>query len=273
MKKLLLPFEGKRFPRELLNFVGVIRPKMPVTLTAAFVQETDYATMSHKCGAYEETGYPSCGKDEERMVRYNSRLLKQFCDENDIKYKIHADKEGFALPCLRKESRCADLLLLSSKHFFEDADQYQPNACTKEMIRHAECPVLLLPDNASLPGELILAYDGSAASFFAIRQFAYLFPELCHLQATLVFLNDGRADEIPEAAAIRELGTTHFKKFRMLNLRTKAADFYDIWLGMMNNPWLISGSFGRQAHAQLNFGGFSYEVIRRNLMPVFIAHK
>jgi hypothetical protein len=134
-------------------------------------------------------------------------------------------------------------------------------------------PVLLLPDKATLPGELILTYDGSAASVFAIRQFAYLFPEFCRVAATLVYVNADEKAKIPDEAEIRELGSLHFKKFRVLKLQTKTAEFYDTWLGMLRDPWLVTGSFGRSALSQLFSGSFSTELILQHRVPLFVAHK
>jgi len=282
MKKLLLPFEGHRFPCEMLEFVRLMQLRVPMVLTAAFVREPDYATVLQGCevpGVLQRcelavvSGKASYERDEQKMVDYNSRLLRRFCDDHAIKYRIHAGNNDPALACLRKESRYADVMALSGKRFFEEGCQEQRNARMKEMLHHSECPVLLLPDQARLPGELILAYDGSADSVFAIRQFAYLFPELCNLQATLVYLNDDRDAKIPEEDAIRDLGMSHFKKFRMLKLQMKSPDFYDTWIGMMSNPWLITGSYGRGVFSEVFRGSFSDELIRRHQLPVFVAHK
>jgi hypothetical protein len=133
--------------------------------------------------------------------------------------------------------------------------------------------VLLMPDKATLPGELILTYDGSEASVFAIRQFAYVFPEFCRLQATLVYVNDDLEAKIPEEEAIRELCALHYRKFRVLRLRMRSADFYHTWIGMMSNPWLVTGSFGRSAISQAFSTSFSTELIREHQVPVFVAHK
>jgi hypothetical protein len=272
MKKLLLPFEGGHYPQELLDFVGVLQPMAPVLLTAAFVPTSDYANMAG-VGELPATAPFSSRGDEDRMLRYNRKRLEQFCVECGIKLVVHEDREDFAVPCLHKESRYADLMLLNSSHFFEDLDRDQPNAWMKEMLHRSECPVLLMPDKASLPGELILAYDGSAASVFAIRQFAYLFPEFCRVRATLVYINEDLESKIPEAEAIRELCTLHFKKFRMLTLRMRSEQFYRTWIGMMTNPWLVTGSFGRSALSQSFSTSFSTDLIREHRVPVFIAHK
>lgn len=272
MKKLLLPFEGGHYPQELLDFVGALQPMAPVLLTAAFVPESDYACVAGLRDLPASAPF-SCYGDEDRMVRYNRKRLEQFCEEQGIKVVIHEDREDFALPCLRRESRYADLLLLNSAHFFEDLDKAQPNAWMKEMLHRSECPILLMPDQPSLPGELILAYDGSAASMFAIRQFAYLFPEFCRLQATLVYVSDDPDAKIPDEGVMRELCALHFKKFRVLKLGFRSADFYDTWIGIMSNPWVVSGSFGRSTLSQLFSPGFSTELIMQHQVPVFIAHK
>jgi hypothetical protein len=207
------------------------------------------------------------------MVNYNSRKLERFCGDFDIRLNIHVDKEDFPLPCLRRESRYADLMLMSGRYFFGDIDMDQPNAWMKEMLHRSECPVLLLPDKAALPGDLVLTYDGSASSVFAIRQFAYLFPEFCRVPATLVYVNDDPKAKIPDEAEIMELGNMHFSKFRVLKLQMKTAAFYDTWLGMMRSPWLITGSFGRSALSQIFSDSFSTGLIWQHRVPVFVAHK
>jgi hypothetical protein len=272
MKKLLLPIEGDRYPQELLDFVGTLQPLAPVLLTAAFVPESDYISMA-VLRERPASKLRSVYEDEDRMVQQNRGRMEQFCQLHDIRLTVHEDREDFALPCLHKESRYADLMLLEIAHFFEEMDSKQPNEWMKEMLRQSECPVLLLPDNPVLPGELILAYDGSAASVFAIRQFAYLFPEFCRVQATLVYVSDSWDAIIPEEEAIHELCSLHFKKLRILKLQMKSADFYDTWIGMMTNPWLVTGSFGRRALSEAFSKSFSTELIRQHRVPVFITHR
>jgi hypothetical protein len=272
MKKLLLPFEGGHYPQELLDFVNALQPMDPVLLTAAFVPASKHASL---VGVREwPVSAPlSCYGDEARMIRYNSQRLQQFCEDAGIRLKVRENKEEAALPCLRKESRYADLLLLDSRHFFADVEQIQTNTWISEILHRSECPVLLLSEKTNLPGHLILTYDGSAESVFAIRQFAYLFPELCRVQATLVYVNEDPDAKMPEEESIREWCALHFKKFRVLKLQLRSEEFYHSWVGMMSNPWLISGSFGRSALSEFILTSFSTELIREHQVSVFIAHK
>lgn len=271
MKKILLPLNGDHYPQELLDFVCTLHPLGPVLLTAAISPVSDYASMleSELPGAIPA---PADG-DGEQIARRLCRRVERACEDFGIPCKVHLDREDFALPCLRKESRYSDLLLLSGRHFFEERDSVQPNGWMKDILHRAECPVLLLPGKTGLPGEVILAYDGSAESVFAIKEFAHLFPEFSAVQTTLVYIDDKIDAKIPEEVSIRELGRLHFKKFRVLKLRMKSADFYDTWIGMMTNPWLVTGSFGRSALSQVFRGSFSEELIRRHEVPVFVAHR
>ncbi|TDW96706.1 adenine nucleotide alpha hydrolase family protein [Dinghuibacter silviterrae] len=257
MKKVLVHIEKGHYPQELLDFVGKMDPLGHIALTAAFLPESDYA------------GVAAATPD----LPHHRQKLGDFCTDRGIRLGIHSDYHDFELPCLQSESRYADLMLLSARHFFETQASEQPNAWMREMLRDAECPVLLLPDNAPLPGELILAYDGSADSMYAIRQFAYLFPELMGVHATLVFISNNPEAQIPHAAGVREFCVTHYKRFRMLRLTMKPVEFYHTWIGMMTHPWLITGSYGRSFLSEMLSKSFSSEVIREHRIPVFVAHR
>lgn len=272
MKKVLVPFEGDRYPQDLLDFAAILDPITPLSLTAAFVPETDYASLVGASGLAESIGLPGA-KEAAMTVNEHSRLLTGFCNERGIDLNVHMNERDFALPCLLKESRYADLLLLSAVHFFEAQQKDQPNAWMKEMLHRSECPVLLLPEKAALPGELILAYDGSAESVYALREFACLFPELTEVVATLVYVNEDPWAAIPNEAAIRELCDLHYQKFGALALRMPTADFFHTWMGKLNNPWIIMGSFGRSGLSEMLSRSFSTEVIRAHRVPVFMAHQ
>lgn len=272
MKRLLIPLEGKRYPWELIDFISVLNSLAPVVVTAAFVQESDYASMLAASGLAGAIGVPSYER-EAHVVRQHGERLAKFCAERNIPLKIHLDQEDFALPSLRDESRYADLMLLSGVHFFEEQEKEQPNVWMKETLRRAECPVLLLPDNASLPGELILAYDGSADSVFAIRQFVYLFPELLDVPARLVYIQEKPETPIPDETRIRELCAQHFTDFSIQSVKMRKRDFYYAQMGTTSGAWLIAGSYGRTSISEIFSRSFSTELIHGHTLPVFIAHQ
>lgn len=272
MKKIIIPFEGTAYRPELPEFARLLNSRSRILLTAAFVPELDYAHLVATAGGMTELACLRSEIDEEELIARNRARFRRFCEENEVDYTVREEHSEFALAAIRRETRFADLLLLSSAHFFETIGDKQPNAFMRELLHESECPTMLLPDHPRLPGELVFAYDGSASATHAIRQFAYLFPEFTRLKTTLVYLYDKDDSEIPEESFIRELGGRHFKQFRMLRLNRRTDDFYDTWIRLMDNPWLICGAFGRSEWSLLFSHSFATRMIREHSVPLFIAH-
>jgi hypothetical protein len=130
----------------------------------------------------------------------------------------------------------------------------------------------MLPEKAMLPGSLILTYDGSPASIFAIKQFAYLFPELCATPATLTYLAVNDQEPFPEESLIKELGDQHFSNLSLLRLNLHPHDFLHDWIAGQKDPWLISGAFGRSELSMLFSASFISGLISDHNVHVFIAH-
>ena len=57
--------------------------------------------------------------------------------------------------------------------------------------------------------EIMLAYDGSASSVYAIKQFAYLFTELTSNLTLLTFVARNN-EELPHKINIEELAARHY---------------------------------------------------------------
>ncbi|MDR3716409.1 MAG: hypothetical protein P4L51_26690 [Puia sp.] len=275
MKKILVPFEGANFSPATLEFVRKLNESAPILLTAAFVPEMDYANLWNPATGIIGAPYlPKTDKEEDELIESHSAILETFCRGQNIKYALHTDRLDFALPSIQKESRFADLMLVSSLHFFERVSSEQPNAYLKELLHATECPVLLLPDSAGLPENIILAYDGSPSSVYAIKQFIYLFPELSALPATLVYIDENRKNEapMPDRTGIEEWAGSHFSNLSILTLGLPKGAAFPEWIAAQKNPWLVTGSFGRSGLSLLLSKSFVAGVIKSNTVPLFIAH-
>lgn len=273
MKKIIVPFEGTQYHGELLEFVKSLNMRSKVFLTGVFLPETDYAQVWPPVARVGANRYLPMTEEKERVIACNSRQVVEFCETHAIAHRVREDNFDFALAALKKETRFADLLMLSSRHFYESVCARQPNAYMANILHGTACPVLLLPDEPRLPGTIVLAYDGSEASIQAIREFAGLFPELCHIPTTLVYLDDKEKGAIPDQELIRELGKAHFRNFRMLRLNMGSAEFYDSWVGMLSHPWLVAGAYGRSGLSRLFAGSFVQRMIKEHKVPLFLAHR
>jgi hypothetical protein len=138
-------------------------------------------------------------------------------------------------------------------------------------LHNTECPVLIVPEKYSFPASIILAYDGSESSVYAIRQFANLFPEMCHLKTTLVYAGSEK-NEIPDRDLIEELASCHFRNISFSKIFEENKEKFEDWLKDQFSPLLVSGSFSRTGVSELFNKSFVINIIKQHTAPVFIAH-
>ena len=118
----------------------------------------------------------------------------------------------------------------------------------------------------------MLAYDGSAASVFAIKQFASLFPELCNRKTILIYAGEEK-DKIPDQVLIEELAVRHFKDLTITKLVANNREALYNWFYPHKDAIIVSGSFGRSGMSELFKKSFIMNLIRKYQTPIFIAHQ
>jgi hypothetical protein len=277
MKKIILVFDGTNYSETLLHFITELNEVQPLLATGVFLPQVDYANLwSYAAAASESSGaamaIPLIEPDEAELVIANIKQFESRCKKAGIAYRVHKDFTGFGIPELRKESRFADLVLLDGSQFFKNLGSDQVNYL-KETIHGLECPVIVLPEDVCLPESLVLAYDGSGDAVFAIKQFAYLFPEWSGLPALLVYTGSDEPADFPHKSLVRELVTQHFANLTIQQLDLDPKKFFKTWLSQQKGALLVSGSFGRSSMSQLFRKSFVSEVIKDHSIPVFMAHR
>lgn len=273
MKKIILAFDGNHFSEGAFEFARRLNDLHPVLLTGVFLPQTQLSSMwSYADGA---TGMfvPIMESAESEMVQKNIKHFENLCQHNGIEYRIHKDYLDFVLPELKKESRFADLLILGSEVFYENMAGSAPNEYLKDALADMACPVLLVPEKFEFPKSIILAYDGSEDSVFAIKQFAYLFPELINRKTLLVYANEKPEEDFPDKIQIEELVARHFSDLTLFKLDLNPKKYFNNWISQKKSAMLICGSYGGQGLLRLFKKSFVKEVIADHRLPVFIAHK
>ncbi len=218
MIKILLAFDGVQFSTGAFEFARQLNALHPVYLTGVFIPQLSYANLWNYTDGMAGPAYiPILNKEEPEALEKNIKRFEGLCQENSIKYKVHKDYFDFALPELKKETRFADLLIISSETFYNNAGKATPNDYMKEALHHSECPVIIVPEKFQFPKVNILAYDGSESSVYAIKQFSYLFPELCKHETLLVYSSVKDDEILPEKEQIEELTKQHFLDVSLLS--------------------------------------------------------
>ncbi len=275
MRKILLAFDGTHFSNAALEFANKLNRKNLILLTGAFLPQTNLANLwSYSGGGSSGPEFIPLIEDEEaEIVQKNFKRFESYCIDNSIEYRVHKDYFDFALPELKKETRFADLLIISSETFYEEAGIAQPNDYLKEALHGVECPVIVVPDKFDFPVCNILTYDGGETSVYAIKQFAYLLPELADNETTLIYAKQNGNDQLPDELNIQELAARHFINLNLFRFDANPGKYFNTWLLEKKAGILVSGAFGGTGFSRLFHKSFVADVIKQHRLPIFIAHK
>jgi len=275
MKKILIAFDGINFSEGAFEFARKMNKFSPILLSGIFIPQVVYDNLwSYASVEIERPFYiPLVEGFEEKQIKKNIERFEKMCIDNKIRYSVHKDFFDLALPELKKETRYADLVLIGSESFFENIATTSSNEYLMDALHAAECPVVVMPEKYNFPKSNILAYDGSESSVYAIKQFAYLFPDLANNKTLLVYTDEKRSEEIPEMKNIEELTERHFPDLTILKLNINPKKFFDKWLSEKESAILVSGSFGRSSFSRMLKKSFVIDVIKDHKLPVFITHK
>lgn len=275
MKKIITVFDGSSYAKGPMDFVAEINNINPVTVTGIFLSPVDYSALWSNPlvpGTHVPAHVlPSATELSDKLLEENMIRFEQDCIKQGISFRVHDDTQGSVFEELKKESRYADLMVLSSEIFYSEFGE-QPNSYMKEVLHNSECPVLLMPEKFKLPQNLVLSYDGSESSVYAIRQFAYILPELCRTETILVSAGEEGRD-ISDLSYIEELAARHFPNLTLQMLEKDASIYFRHWLADKPSPMLVAGSYGRSSFSQIFKKSFVNDIIREHLSPVFLTHK
>ena len=273
MKKILLAFDGVQFSKAAFDFARQLNDLHPIFLTGVFIPQLSYANLwSYASGAPDASYIPLLEEEESDVIQKNISHFEELCRKNFISYTVHKDFNDFALPELKKETRFADLLIISSETFYKNIEG-DPGAYIEQALHNSECPVVVIPENFSFPKKNILAYDGTESSVYAIKQFAYMFPELCNHETLLVYSSAEEEEDLPEKKQVEELTKQHFFDISFLKLDINPKKQFRNWVDKNPGAILVTGSFGRSTLSLILHKSFVTDIITEHKLPVFIAHK
>ena len=148
-----------------------------------------------------------------------------------------------------------------------------PNDYLRDALQDLKCPVLLVPEKFEFPENIILTYDGSEDSIYAIKQFAYVLNELTNKETTLVYVSEGTKDDFPNKIQMEDLVARHFSNLTLLKLDISPNNFFKDWLIKRKSSLVVSGSYGRSGLSQIFKKSFIKELIGSHRLPIFIAHQ
>jgi hypothetical protein len=275
MKKVIIAFDGNHFSKGAFDFAERLNQSQKILLVGAFLPQVNFASLTNYPGGGIDGPWltPVIESNDPAVMEECVAIFTEHCNKCQIEFRVHKDFHEFSLAELKKESRFADLLIFGSEAFYENIGTDEPNIYLREALHDVECPAVVVPEDFDFPENNILAYDGSESSVFAIKQFAYLFPELSSNKTILVFAKAKNGEEMPDQDYIEELAARHFSNLTLEKLQINPAKYFDTWLLENQKAIFVSGSFGRSDISRLIRKSFAIDMLKDHRIPVFIAHK
>jgi hypothetical protein len=206
------------------------------------------------------------------LTESSIRIFREACLCRDTLSGIHRDR-GVPLSEILAETRFADLLIVDPETSFTKSDRHIPGRFVKDVLDSSECPVLIAPyhfDNAI--EEIVLSYDGTASSVFAIKQFTHLFAELTKKKVHVV---DVRRDNIPaieDQFKMKEWLKVHYDHVEIVVLKGNASDQLFGYLLEKKNAIVVMGAYGRNMVSQFFKPSHARLIVKTINLPIFIAH-
>jgi hypothetical protein len=273
MKKVVLAFDGTNYSEGSLAFAAGLNKQAPILLTGSFLPQIDLSSSWSYALGSPGLFNPTLEDFNGEVVEEHIRKFEKTCNAEGIEWRVHKYPYDMAMPEIRKESRFADLLVLGGETFYDRYGTERPNEYLKMALQEAECPVVVVPESFDFPSRIVLAYDGSEDSVYAIRQFALLFPEMAKWPATLVHTTAKEHGGLPEKDYILELCTRHYPDLTVKMLESSTRKQFREWLNEHPASMLVCGAYGRSDLSMMFRQSFAAGAINDHTYPVFIAHR
>lgn len=276
MKKIIIALDGEHYPKGAMQFAKYLNDKKEILLAGVFLSPVDYSKlMAYTAGVDGVAAMPEwlAKNDDDEIINKNIHLFEEACIADGLHYRVHKDTELMALSTLVEETRFADLLLVSSDLFYKNIGTEQPNYYLEELLKKAECPVMLIPEDFEEPSQTLLSYDGGDSAMFAIKQFSYLFPELAEKETVLLSVNNDKQEELAEYVNVNELLNCYYPNLRLQHVKMPDKKLFVDWLHQQPNSIIVMGAFSRSMFSELFKKSFARDVIQQIKMPLFISHR
>jgi nucleotide-binding universal stress UspA family protein len=210
-------------------------------------------------------------KEKMTLIESNVKSFETACQNRGVNVSIH-HADGVPADEIVAESRYADIVIVDAATSFRKKFEGTPTDFVKDVLKAAECPVIIAPETFEAIDEIIFTYDGSASSVFAMKQFTYLFPQLDDKKVTVLHVDE--EEEWTEQER-KHLGCWLQNHYSSIGFDTKKGDAtYEMLahLFLRRNVFIVMGAYGRNAISRYFKHSHADLLIRTITQPIFIAH-
>lgn len=260
MKKILLVMNGLDVNMPAVDFACYIAKLSRSHLTGIFLEGD----------GGEKALVPAM--PDENTVEANIRRFREACICRETLSLVHRDR-GLPLSEVIAESRFADLIIIDPELSAWEPDRHTPGRFVTEILTSSECPVLISPYSFDRIDELVFAYDGTASSVYAIKQFSQLFPEFRTLKALVFSVRNDNGSVIEDQFKMKEWLNAHFPEVELVLRKGDPADQLFGYLLEKKRAFVVMGAYGRNMVSRFLKPSEARLVVRTVDLPLFITHR
>lgn len=277
MNKIIAAVDPLSFTEEQLiqyqSITNMVNGKLTVAFLDNVMVDALPLTATFPYGAYAGYEEMNFGKLEERrnFISQKTEQFNKICQDKKIDVILHQDS-GIPLEEVIRESRFADLLLINNNTTFASLFETEPPKFVKDVLRHAQCPVLVLPSEQKRIDEIVLTYNGSFSSMYAIRQFSSLFAGMISKKVVVLYVDEHNTGTITEEKLLKEYLRIHYKHYEIKILKGEPS--FEILNYLMGSPNCIVslGAYGRSKLSSFFHKSDATKILKTLNIPVFITH-
>ena len=276
-KKILLAMEGNRFSNSTLKYGIEMAKRTDSLLVGVFLRDLKYAGYMYPImfdQPYVDTiGYSKFLKEERETINSTIKTFNDRCAKEGVAHHVHLD-ESAPIEGLLHESAYADLIIMDTKMNISSMLPDSPSSTLRDILVDAHCPIMIVPASYQEIKNVILSYDGSHSSAYAIRMFNYVFPEWSDYKTTLISVADDKGGHLKENTNIRELTGRHFSNISYQVMKGDVAKEASKFMKHnSSNSIIVMGAYGRNALSRLWRQSLANMFIKEAKVPVFISHQ
>ncbi|HEU4555697.1 MAG TPA: universal stress protein [Chitinophaga sp.] len=276
MQKMLYVTDALQFNRQCFDFACALSNITGAMLTGIFLENPQLEQRAWE--TIQETAFSvSVADTVAREIRKgyceeNIRYFKETCNLKGITCSVHRHG-GAPIQEAIKESRYADVIVVDPAISFSEVRETAPSAFLKELLKQAECPVIIAPEAFDDIQEIIFTCDNTRSAVYAIKQFTYIFPQLHYRKATLLHVAEPGKTLGESKYRLKEWLKAHYDNVEILvledaNVKARLLEH----LLARRNAFVVMGAYGRSTLSNLLWPSHAAPVVKLVTLPVFIAH-
>jgi len=212
MKKIIAVFDGLAYSASTAQYAIQLAKNSDAYLVGVFLDDFTYHAYQLEGQNYAQMlSERKVGEEKDKTTRNTAvGIFENSCREGGLNYSVHRD-QSIATQELLHESIYADLVVIDKNEAFNNFDRTIPTGFIRDLLVNAECPVLIVPHKFKAIEKIILLYDGSPSSVYAVKMFSYLFPILKQQPTEVVSVRSASSNlHLPENRLMKEFMKRHF---------------------------------------------------------------